>query len=322
MPAEPRRQGNLTERSTLSTPTTMPRVIYSAIAVLLIAPVCVSAVEASSTGPGGFAHIQIQNMTKGAHRRLAAAKRLLRAEQITQANDWWCGHLDKTDSLACRRHKLQQRHSQALGAAEREVVRAELKALLEGAGDQALTTLRADVLSMQRGFCALASSRSLELCANFRSLEQQRRRKKQQQQQKQKQQQKQRSQQKQRGRQQPQPQARRRSNQKVRPWLVVKLMCFLLLLAAFLGWSFRGCYAKSRSRSNSPTHDGPHSITVHAPSAAPPDQFGGGADGSARRRASVALQSKRARVWTGSGARECVVDCTGSAVLQLTGRAR
>ena len=107
-----------------------------------------------------------------------------------------------------------------MGAAEREVVRAELKALLEGAGDQALTTLRADVLSMQRGFCALASSRSLELCANFRSLEQQRRRKKQQQQQKQKQQQKQRSQQKQRGRQQPQPQARRRSNQKVRPWLV------------------------------------------------------------------------------------------------------
>ena len=82
MPAEPRRQGNLTERSTLSTPTTMPRVIYSAIAVLLIAPVCVSAVEASSTGPGGFAHIQIQNMTKGAHRRLAAAKRLLRAEQM------------------------------------------------------------------------------------------------------------------------------------------------------------------------------------------------------------------------------------------------
>lgn len=101
----------------------------------------------------------ISNLTKGRHR-------LTRAEQTVAANEWWCEHTDKDSTLSCRRHRLQQRHRATTNEQEREAIRKELSALLEGAGSPAFAELQEETRKMLRSFCALATSRRLEVCTN------------------------------------------------------------------------------------------------------------------------------------------------------------
>ena len=101
-------------------------------------------------------------------RRRQLAGESSRAAQTVAANEWWCAHQDKVDGLSCRRHRLQQRHRQATDSAEREDVQRQLSSLLAGADEAALAALQEETRGMLRGFCALVTSRGLEVCAGAR----------------------------------------------------------------------------------------------------------------------------------------------------------
>ena len=127
-----------------------------------------SAPLAVTTPPARLAHVTLTaNQTNG--RRLSN-KSPSRAEQTVAANEWWCAFQDKADGLSCRRHRLQQRHRLAADDDERETIRSELTSLLETAGQAARAVLQEETRAMLRSFCALATSKSLEVCVASRFL--------------------------------------------------------------------------------------------------------------------------------------------------------
>ncbi len=90
-----------------------------------------------------------------------------RAQQTILANEWWCAQPEpgRNTSLACRRHKLQQLYAASAESPERTEVRKQLSTLLSGAGEAALSAMRADTKEMLRQFCAIESNAQLEVCS-------------------------------------------------------------------------------------------------------------------------------------------------------------
>ena len=91
-------------------------------------------------------------------------RRLTRAEQTVEANEWWCSSSERHNSLRCRRHQLQRRHQQATDLTTRDLAAQELRQLLASAPSAALAAMQQETEAMLRGWCALATSAGLDLC--------------------------------------------------------------------------------------------------------------------------------------------------------------
>ena len=119
-----------------------------------------------ATACGKLAHAQINHTHSAPVNSTRSVRRLTRAEQTVEANEWWCMHAERQSTLRCKRHRLQQRHQQAVDAAAREAASVELKELLSTAGESALAAMHEETEIMLHGWCALTTSAGLDLCSS------------------------------------------------------------------------------------------------------------------------------------------------------------
>mmetsp|Transcript_3647 Transcript_3647/g.7743 ORF Transcript_3647/g.7743 Transcript_3647/m.7743 type:complete len:431 (-) Transcript_3647:817-2109(-) len=88
----------------------------------------------------------------------------VRATQLVAMNEWWCGQDGHASSLGCARHRLQQQYLRVTPV-EREAVHEKLVSTMANAKQEELDKLHEDSQKMQQLYCALPSSRDLEICA-------------------------------------------------------------------------------------------------------------------------------------------------------------